>query len=401
MRDGMQFRKGRGFLRVLFLSSVLLLLLAGCASQGRGGETRPDEGGERHEALPGRETDLDVLLERDDFDLPLALLLFRNRYAPEFFGEQAEPVHIDAWLSDFESLTDELRSELRRCRSARQRQQTLADFLHVRLGLRFDPQDEQGLRPENLFFDLVLQRKRGYCVTLSLAWIVFGQAAGMDITGLRAPGHFLVRFRDADEHYETLAETTNFGSPVDETELWAEHRFSAQSVEQGVFLTSLSDREIFSTLYNNLAGLTHYRGDDALAMQRYSRALELAPNNVEALYNRALLQERADEAQPALRDLNEALRLDPNFTLALLARAGLYWNAGEQELSRKDLALALRQRPDWPEPHLLDGTLLAQEGRYEEAREAFQRALRADPENPDALEALARLETLQPAENDG
>ncbi len=212
------------------------------------------------------------------------------------------------------------------------------------------------------------------------------------------PGPTLMRhylqFKDfsGEEKFTALVESTAQGSLLDELEVSARHRFSAQSVEAGCYLTPLTDRQILAVMYNNLAGLTHLRGDSAKALDRYNRSLELGPNNPEALYNRALIQRNLNLAQPALRDLNAAIRLDPNFTLALLARAGLLFEAGETEAGRQDLALALRQRPEWPQPHLLEGTLAASEGRLEDARAAFERALQRDPMSKDAHKALAQVE---------
>ena len=79
------------------------------------------------------------------------------------------------------------------------------------------------------------------------------------------------------------------------------------------------------------------RGDLSLAIERYTRSLELAPNNCESLYNRAIVQHGLKQNREALKDLNEALRLDPTFVLAMLARAALLWDAGERDTARSDL----------------------------------------------------------------
>lgn len=381
---------------------LLLLLLVGCANQGRGAHTGPAPKGAPPWARDGGEVgtptpqSLDEMLQFEDFDLPRALLLFSAQYAGEFSPGDRAPMDVDAQLSRFDAYTNELKKNLRRDRSPRQRLLTLIEFVHNRLGLRFDPSDSVGHNPQNLFFDQVINRRRGYCVTLSLAYVVFGQAAGLDVRGVRIPGHFAVQFKDSDgeEAYEALIESTTGGTALDPLQVWSKHRFSKQAVDAGIFLAPLSDRAVFSTLYNNLAGLTHLRGDDRLALERYSRALELAPNNTEALYNRALVGRKLGNAQHALRDLNDALRQDPNFTLALIARAGVLWEAGEKTPAREDLGNAMRQRSEWPEVWLLEGMFAAAEGQLKEAKDAFNKALQLDGNCADAHKALARVERL-------
>jgi regulator of sirC expression with transglutaminase-like and TPR domain len=376
------------------------LLLAGCAAQQR--TLPPDNGRDTPDATPDTRPDtqpakpqtLEEMLQQDDFDLPRALLLFSAKYYGEFAAEPYTP-EIEPKLARFEAYTQDLRKELRRDRSPRMRLRTLANFVHVKLGLRFDQNDTGGTNPENLFFDRVLTRRFGYCVTLSMAYIVFGQAAGLDVRGVRIPGHFAVIYTDAENDgtpFKTLVETTANGAMRDELQYWSEHRFHVNAVEAGVYLTPLTDKGIFSTLYNNLGGISFLADKFELALERYGRAIELAPNNAEALYNRAVVLRNRKRYSEALRDVNSALRLDPNFTLALLVRAALFWEEGEKDSARADLATAMKQRPEWPEPHMLDGGFLMRDRKLDDARKAFERVLELNPAYKSAHIALAELE---------
>jgi regulator of sirC expression with transglutaminase-like and TPR domain len=375
---------------------VILALLSGCATQSRDAHRPvPATPSEVTQSTAWQPSTLAELLERDDFDLAEALLVFSETYYPEFSGRGRHDADVPAKLARFERYGDNLRREVQRARTPRMRLRALTDFVHHELGLRFDPADAQGMNPENLFFDRVLQNRYGYCVSLSMAYLVFGRLAGLDVQPIRIPGHFAVVYADAERDgipFRVIIETTDFGTTRDELHYYTRHRFSATSVENGVYLTPITDREIFGTFYNNLAGLTFLRGDRRLAVERYTRALELSPNNAETLYNRAIVQRRLNQPQPALRDLNEALRLDPNFALALIARAGLFWENNERDLARRDLADAMRKRPDWPEPHMLDGQFLMEAGDLDAARQAFHKALEVSPGYNSAHIALAELE---------
>lgn len=386
-------------MRDLLLTLSFAALLAGCASQTREGDDGPvpprSHAGGTAQVADQSNLSLEQMLQLDDFDLPRALLLFSEKYYPSLAGIPKHEVDVPAKLTRFDAYAEQLRDALRRDRSPRQRVRTLVDFIHIKLGLRFDQQDERGENPDNLFFDRVIQNRYGYCVTLSLAYLVFGQAAGLQVQGVRFPGHFAVLYTDTDTDgtpYEVILESTDFGDARDELYYWSKYRFSATSVEKGVYLSPLNDRQIFSTLYNNLAGVTYVRGDSEAAIQHYTRALELGPANAEAMYNRAIVEHGLELDREALKDLNEALRLDPNFTLALIARSGVLWKAGEHESALKDLAEAKRKRPEWPQPWMLEGLFQLEDGDLDAARVSLLKVLEIDPEYNSAHIALAELE---------
>jgi len=383
--------------RPLALTALACTLLAGCAGQSRPPAVNgagPNDPPAVRNTTQSHQT-LDQMLQQDDFDLPRALLLFSEKFYPEFSGKQRHEVDVEAKLARFDAYATDLRAALRRNKTPRTRLATLIEFVHVKLGLRFDATDPSGAKADNLFFDRVLQNRTGYCVTLSLAYLVFGQAAGLDVVGIRVPTHFTVRFRDTEadgQPYETLVETTASGETQDDTYYWAKYRFSTTSVQNGVYLTPLTDKQIFGTIYNNLAGLTHLRGDNELAVERYTRALQLAPNNAEALYNRALVLRMLQRDKEALKDFNAAIRLDPNFVFCYLARARLLFDAGERAQAKEDLGEAMRKRPDWPEPHMMNGIFLSREGDLDAAKAAFLRVLEIDKGFNAARIAMAELE---------
>ena len=56
-----------------------------------------------------------------------------------------------------------------------------------------------------------------------------------------------------------------------------------------------------------------------VAIDYYSKAIEVEPKYIDAYYNRALCYEQRDEKAKAEKDLREALRLNPQYTSAALA----------------------------------------------------------------------------------
>jgi len=81
------------------------------------------------------------------------------------------------------------------------------------------------------------------------------------------------------------------------------------------------------------------------ALGALSRACELAPENPDYLYQRAMLYWQLKQPAPAMADFDQALKLEPNNTPALIARARLLVQRGDNDLAAADLDAADASAP--------------------------------------------------------
>ncbi len=352
-------------------------------------EPAPPVGVEPVKARPTtRDFDESLELPDDQFDLALSLLLFSQKYG----GATAKQVEdglalIDRWRERVKVAVD-------RRSSHEERIDTLRRFIHGELGFRFDAADPRGHSPDNLFMHRVMERRRGYCVTLSQLYVLLAPAVGIELKGCRVPGHFAVvdpRYPEGD-----IIESTDRGLPVSRTALYTKHRMSVQSVENhGVFLKPIPDKEVFSTLYSNLGALAAMANRTEEAERHFRKAVELAPANIEAKYNLStVLAQRgtAESVQEALAEVNTALRMDPNFYRGYTRRAGIRGKYGDPEEAADDLRRAISLRPDLPQAYVEQGVIRYHSGDAKGAKESFVLALEKDERNVDALRNLAVVE---------
>lgn len=120
---------------------------------------------------------------------------------------------------------------------------------------------------------------------------------------------------------------------------------------------TLRNRQDYALAHLELAEKFYARGRYQYALDRYQRAVELDPRNVQAHYGLGLVQTRLGQYKAARASFEKALELQPNLV---------------------DAALSL-------------GLLDYRQGRFEAARKHWQAALKRDPQNGYARELLGMI----------
>ncbi len=132
-------------------------------------------------------------------------------------------------------------------------------------------------------------------------------------------------------------------------------------------------------------------GNAADALGSYRRAVELAPENVEALMSLAFIlldQGEAGEDGEALDLARRALVLAPNCVDARLVRAIALANRGQAEKGLTELNRACRISPDHVRARLERGAAFLRLNRMDEAFADFSWVVAREPENARALFGL-------------
>jgi Flp pilus assembly protein TadD len=131
--------------------------------------------------------------------------------------------------------------------------------------------------------------------------------------------------------------------------------------------------------YNNRGAARATVGDAQGAIEDYTQALRLDSNDADAYYNRGVVRRSLGDAQGAIEDYTQALRLDPNDADAYYNRGIARGSLGDQQGASEDYTQALRLDPNHAAAYNNRGVVRRSLGDLQGAIEDYTQALRLNP----------------------
>ena len=153
-----------------------------------------------------------------------------------------------------------------------------------------------------------------------------------------------------------------------------------------IFLLSVP-YEIFATNNKNVLDLEKSRellldgyiqsdfDNHQLAIEYFTEAIRLNPNNLFAFLNRAYSKHEIKDIAGSWDDLNIALEIDPNHGIASYNRAIVNWKLGRQLSSIKDYSKAINKNIELKNAYAIRGILKSNIGDAEGACSDWKKAI--------------------------
>jgi len=273
--------------------------------------------------------------------------------------------------------------------------------------------------PNDLFLHCVMDRREGYCLSLSILYLAIGERLGLDLYGVVVPGHFFVRYEKGRIRFNI--ETTSRGaSPPDAHYLKMFH--VPEDGGNSAYMKNLTKRQTIGCFFNNLGTVYLEIGDTNTALvaleravainptlsesrtnlgniylqrsrlneavQQYRAALQLNPRDPKTHYNLGNAYLVLDELNAAASSFRQAIQFDPNFvdayrSMALLCTRQEQYGAALSELNR---ALALDGRN--VQVYLQFGELYYRMGQYDKGLQHFRKAQSLKPDSAEAYHGM-------------
>lgn len=168
--------------------------------------------------------------------------------------------------------------------------------------------------PRNSFLNEVIDRRTGIPLTLAVIYLEVARRAGLSISGVNFPGHFLLRSVPGAIGHELIIDPFHGGallSEVDCRQLLRNHLGDEAAFDSSL-LAPATRHDIIVRMLVNLKRL--YVRMRSFPQARFVSTLLLSadPSATSELRDRGLLAYHLEDFSSALKDLEEYLRLSPS-----------------------------------------------------------------------------------------
>ena len=244
---------------------------------------------------PGKQLFAELMSQPDgDIDLGLAALLIAEEEYPE--------LDRDRYLTQLDELGAALRSRLSADAAPGESVEALSQLLAWDHGFHGNQDDYYD--PRNSFLNDVLDRRTGIPISLAVVYIQVGRRAGLELSGVGFPGHFLARLDDV------IFDPFNDGRILSEDDCRSVlARVAGESTKfHKRYLEPLPTKHILARMLNNLKHIylnaRYYRK----AIGIMDRLLMIDPSNYAELRDRGAVHAELKQYAQAKTDLEAYLK---------------------------------------------------------------------------------------------
>ena len=262
---------------------------------------RAPDGGEELANAPAARRALGTLVSGDERQIDLA------RAALLIAAEEYPRLEPRAYLEQLDSLGETVRARVAHEPEPERQVAALNALLFGEEGFRGN--ESSYYDPRNSYLNQVLERRLGIPITLSLGYVEVGRRAGLPLSGVSFPSHFLVAYEDEPR---LLIDPFNCGRllSVPDCEHMLLEAFGSSARLQHAYLAPSPPRAMLVRLLTNLK-LAYQRAGDLQRALRVSEQLLVVQPSAAGLRDRGLLRFRLADFQGATTDLDQYLESEP------------------------------------------------------------------------------------------
>jgi len=161
--------------------------------------------------------------------------------------------------------------------------------------------------PRNSYLNQVIERRTGIPITLSIVYMTVADRAGLRLSGVGLPGHFVVK------HGEVLVDPFNGGILLNAAACakLVEATSGGRLELAPEHLSAVSNKQILTRMLANLLGIYSKGKDFARAVRVVDRLLTIHPNQSDYIRDRGLLLAADGLDREAIQFLELYTRLSP------------------------------------------------------------------------------------------
>ncbi|MDD5327819.1 MAG: tetratricopeptide repeat protein [Phycisphaerae bacterium] len=330
---------------------------------------------EGRDGLYARSIEQVLRLDAEEVDLATAVLIVSEQWSDMVEGRR--------YLAELDDMALEIRSRLEEkgLQTSYKAIAVINEYLFDELGFEavLDAND-----PNDLFLHTVMDKKRGYCLSLSILYLSLGERLGLPLYGVVVPGHFFVRYDDGQVRFNI--ETTSKGGYADDEHYTT--KFKVPKDSSGIYMVSLNKIQTLGCFFNNLGSSYNAVGDTGQAMLALERAVEINPLLAESRINLGNIYLKKDKINDAIREYEEALEIDSG-------NAKIYNNLGNAYTQKGRLYDAILQYtqsieldPNFTDAYKNLASIYYKQEKFGQAVSELKQAVMLDPQDPNLYKQL-------------
>ena len=312
----------------------------------------------------------DVLrLEADDIDLATAALIISEQWS--------DMVHGRRYLSRLDDIAIEIRLRVVKKRLGMNYKAipVINEYLFEELGFK---SVAEATDPDDLFLHSVMDRKSGYCLSLSVLYLSIGERLGLPLYGVVVPGHFFVRYDDGKMRFNI--ETTSKGGMATN-----EHYRTKFKVPSGysdsIYMENLDKRQTLGCFFNNLGNTYIDVNNLDSAQQALERAVQINPLLAESRLNLGNVYLRKERLEDAIYEYQEALKINPRNSKAHNNLGNAYSRRGWLDYAIGEYEAAISQESDFVDAYKNISLAYAKKKIFDEAKYYLNKAIELSPKD--------------------
>jgi len=239
-------------------------------------------------------------LREDEVDLATAALIVSERWSDMVYGRR--------YLSTLDDMALEIRERLRHARLEMTYKAipVINAYLFDELGFK---STSEASDPNDLFLHTVLDKKSGYCLSLSILYLSLAERLGLPLYGVVVPGHFFVRYDDSRGVQFNIETTSKGGSAPDEHYI---EKFKVPVGSNSIYMKNLNKIQTLGCFFNNLGNSYDDIGNIDSALLALETAVEINPTLSEARSNLGNIYLTKGQVTNAINQYREAIKINPN-----------------------------------------------------------------------------------------
>jgi tetratricopeptide (TPR) repeat protein len=241
--------------------------------------------------------------------------------------------------------------------------------------------------PNDLFLHVVLEKKSGYCLGLSILYLSIAERLGLPIYGVVVPGHFFVRYDDGQRQFNI--ETTSNGAVADDEHYIEE--FNPPSGPRTLYMKNLTKKQSLGCFFNNLGNSYMEVGDTDKAFEVLLRAVQINPLLSEANMNLGNVYLTKKMPLQAVEQYEKALTIIGNDAKAMNNLASAYMQLGDYPKAESYYKTALSLDPEYIDVYQNLANAMQMQGRYEDAISQLKAGVVLNPDNANSFLLLGQI----------